>query len=416
VGTVVAGMDWNATTLVMLLAGGEGERLYPLTKKRAKPAVPFGGLYRIIDFTLSNCLNSGLKRIYVLTQPKSLSLDRHLRLAWSLLHPELGEFIQTVPPQRQLVSRWYAGTADAVFQNLHLLGDDRPRNVLILSGDHVYCMDYGPLLTFHAQHGADLTVACTRVPRAEATRMGVIEVDAQARVRTFAEKPEAPVAMPGNASLALVNMGVYVFETEALVRAVIADEKQASPQDFGRSVIPAMLGDRRVYAFDIVEHCPPSERYWRDVGTLDSYFETNLELLQPEPPLDLFEGGRPVRMHSCQHPPALMRNVGDIEARVVNSVVSPGCIVSGGSVLRSVLSPKVFIGAGAVVAESILMPGVKVGERALVNRAIIDEDVVIPADARIGCDHADDRRQFIVTEGGVVVVPEGTLIGPPSAS
>jgi len=407
--------DWNATTLVMLLAGGEGERLYPLTKKRAKPAVPFGGLYRIIDFTLSNCLNSGLKRIYVLTQHKSLSLDRHLRLAWSLLHPELGEFVQTVPPQLQLVSRWYAGTADAVFQNLHLLGEDHPRDVLIVSGDHVYRMDYGPLLAFHAQHGADLTVACTQVPCAQATRMGVLEIDGEARVRAFTEKPASPVPLPYDPSRALVNIGVYVFETEALVRAVIADAKQTSRQDFGHNVIPAMVDDRRVYAFDIVEHRPPTERYWRDVGTLDSYFEANLELLLPEPPLDLFEGAWPVRMHSCQHPPALMRNVGDLEARAANSIISPGCVISGGSVLRSVLSPRVFVGAGAVVAESILMPGVRVGERALVNRAIVDENVVIPADARIGCDHADDRRQFLVTEGGVVVVPEGALIAPSDA-
>ena len=287
--------------------------------------------------------------------------------------------------------------------------------MLIVSGDHVYRMDYGPLLAFHARHGADLTVACTQVPCAQATRMGVLEIDGEARVRAFTEKPASPVPLPRDSSQALVNMGVYVFKVEALVRAVIADAKQASEHDFGHNVIPAMVRDRRVYAFDIAEHCPPAQRYWRDVGTLDSYFEANLELLLPEPPLDLFEGAWPVRMHSCQHPPALMRNVGDLEARVVNSVVSSGCVVSGGSVLRSVLSPRVFVSAGAVVAESILMPGVRAGERALVHRAIVDENVVIPADARIGCNHADDRRQFLVTEGGVVVVPEGALLGPSGA-
>jgi glucose-1-phosphate adenylyltransferase len=405
------GAGWNDTTLVLLLAGGQGERLYPLTKRRAKPAVPFGGLYRIIDFTLSNCLNSGFKRIYVLTQHQSLSLDRHLRLAWSILQPELGEFIQTVPPQLRLVSRWYAGTADAVFQNLHLLEEERPERVLVLSGDHIYRMDYNRLLQFHIRHAADLTVACTEVPCAQATRMGVLAIDRAARVCAFVEKPAQPTPLPQRPDCALVNMGVYLFRTETLVRAIIADAKGDSAHDFGHNIIPNLVSRRhRVFGFDIVEQCPPERRYWQDVGTLDSYFAANIDLLAAQPSFDLFDATWPVRMYSGQHPPALMRRAGEREARAVDSIVSPGCIVSGGSVLRSVLSPNVFIGAGAVVEESILMPGVRVGDRSHVRRAIVDENVVIPPDMRIGCDHTLDRRHFVITEGGVVVVPEGTVL------
>jgi glucose-1-phosphate adenylyltransferase len=401
----------NGTPLVMLLAGGQGERLYPLTKKRAKPAVPFGGLYRIIDFTLSNCLNSGLKRIYVLTQHKSLSLDRHIRAAWSILHPELGEFIQTVPPQLQLVSRWYAGTADAVFQNLELLEEERPQHVLIVSGDHIYRMDYEPLLQFHKQLAADLTIACTNVACAAATRMGVVEVDGAARVLSFTEKPSAPAPLPRQPGRALVNMGVYVFNTETLVRTVIADAKQDSAHDFGRSVIPTMVrSQRRIFAFDIVAHSPAPRHYWQDVGTLDSYFDAHMELLLPQPAFDLFDSSWPIRTHAGQHPPALMRNAGEREARAVNSIVSPGCIVSGGTVVQSVLSPQVRVGTGATVEESILMPGVCVGAGTHIRRAIVDENVHIPAAVTIGCDHDDDRRRFVVTPGGVVIVPEGTLL------
>ncbi len=401
----------NDLTLVMLLAGGQGERLYPLTKKRAKPAVPFGGPYRIIDFTLSNCLNSGLKRIYVLTQHKSLSLDRHIRAAWSILHPELGEFVQTVPPQQQLVSRWYAGTADAVFQNLDLLEEERPHHVLIVSGDHIYRMNYEPLLEFHRQQAADLTIACTQVPCIEATRMGVVEVDDAARVLAFTEKPRAPVALPRQPNRALVNMGVYVFKTEALVRTIIADAKQDSEHDFGRNIIPAMVRSQRpVFAFDIVAHLPATQHYWQDVGTLDGYFNAHMELLLPQPAFDLFDSSWPIRTHARQYPPALMRNAGDREARAVNSIVSPGCVLSGGTVVSSVLSPQVSASVGALVEESILMPGVRVGEATHIRRAIVDENVIIPAAVKIGCNHDDDRRHFVVTPGGVVIVPEGTLM------
>jgi glucose-1-phosphate adenylyltransferase len=396
-------------TLVMLLAGGQGERLYPLTKKRAKPAVPFGGMYRIIDFTLSNCLNSGLKRVYVLTQHKSLSLDRHLRATWSILHPELGEFIQSVPPQLQMVSRWYAGTADAVFQNLDLLDEERPEHVIVLSGDHVYRMDYQRLLGFHRERDADLTIACTQVPCAEARRMGVVEVQGDDRVVAFNEKPEFPVPIPHLPERARVNMGIYVFRTAALVRALIADAKTSSLHDFGHNVIPAMIPARRVHAFDVRERSPKTEHYWQDVGTLDTYFDANMQLLAPAPAFDLFADGWTIRHDGGQHPPALMRSAGDCEARARDCIISPGCIV-GGSVVRSVLSPRVVLGAGAEVEASILLPGVRIGERSVLHRVIVDENVVIPPDTVIG-GPGGDRRHFVVTESGVTVVPEGTLIG-----
>lgn len=392
-------------TLVLLLAGGQGERLHPLTRRHAKPAVPFAGLYRIIDFTLSNCVNSGLKRIYVLTQHKSLSLDRHLRSAWGMLRPQLDEFVQAVPPQRALATRWYAGTADAVFQNLHLLEEERPKRVLLVSGDHVYRMDYRRLIEFHVERGAVATIACTEVPLAEATRMGVVGIDADARVTSFVEKPKEPVPLPHNRSRALVNMGIYVFESEPLVRAVIEDEKSESAHDFGQNVLPALVASQPVFAWDTSKRGLPRERYWKDVGTLDSYYEANLGLLVPKPPYDLFDAGWPMRADTEHHLPTVVRDSGPHAGRIANSLVSPGARIDGGSVSRSIVSPRVTVAAGATVEESILLPGVQIGEDAIVRRAIVDEDVVVPRGARVGTDAAADRRRFVVTPAGVVVVP-----------
>lgn len=392
-------------TLVLLLAGGQGERLHPLTRRHAKPAVPFAGLYRIIDFTLSNCVNSELKRIFVLTQHKSLSLDRHLRTAWGMLRPQLDEFVQAVPPQRALATRWYAGTADAVFQNLPLLEEERPARVLLVSGDHVYRMDYRRLIDFHVERGAAVTIACTEVPLAEATRMGVIGVSEDARVTSFVEKPRAPVALPHDRSRALVNMGIYVFEAETLVRAVIEDERSESAHDFGQNVLPALVASQRVFAWDVSRRGEPRERYWKDVGTLDSYYEANLGMLVPKPPFDLFDPDWPLRADTEHHLPTVVRDVGVHAGRIANSLVSPGARIDGGSIAHSIVSPRVTVAAGATVEESILLPGVQVGAGAVVRRAIIDEDVVLPPGARVGTDAAADRRRFVVTPSGVVVVP-----------
>jgi len=407
----VAGGHGDAT-LVILLAGGQGERLYPLTKRRAKPAVPFGGTYRIIDFTLANCINSGLRRVYVLTQHKSLSLDRHLRARWSVLSPGLGEFIQTVPPQLSLVSRWYEGNADAVFQNLDILEDERPREVLVVSGDHVYRLDYGRLIQFHRERDAALTVACTEVPVAEATRMGVVEVDARARVTAFHEKPACPTPMPGRPSHALANMGVYLFDTEPLVRALIADAKSESKHDFGFDIIPRIAAERPVFAFDVIERCPPRERYWQDVGTLDSYFDATMDLLQEEPAFELFDADWPAHRHAPAYPPAIMRNAGEHEAGAVNSILAPGCIVSGARIVRSVLSSRVRVERGARVEDSILLPGVQVGAGCELRRVIVDENAVLPPGTRIGYDAEVDRRRFLVTARGIAVVPDGTVLTP----
>jgi glucose-1-phosphate adenylyltransferase len=401
----------DRTTLVMLLAGGQGERLYPLTRDRAKPAVPFGGLYRIIDFTLSNCLNSGLRRIFVLTQHQSLSLDRHLRLGWSLFHPDSGDFIQAVPPQLRLVSRWYAGTADAVFQNLHLLDEERPQRVLILSGDHIYRMDYGRLLDFHDRGGAEVTLACTEVSLADATRMGVLEVEGEeGHIRAFTEKPAAPAPLPHDAGRALGSMGIYVFETETLVRSLIAGAKSGGGHDFGHHLLPELIRTRRVLAFDIDRGLPRQQHYWQDVGTLDSYYRANMDLLGRQPAIDLFDADWPLRTHFGPHPPALVRAGDEGPAVIADSILAPGSRVSGASVQSSILSPGVDLEPGALVEGSILMPGVRLGRRAIVRRAVVDQNVAIPAHLRIGCDLEADRRRFVVTEGGVVVVASGTIL------
>ncbi len=394
----------------MVLAGGRGDRLYPLTQHHSKPAVLFGGIYRIIDFSLSNCLNSGLRQIYLLTQHRSLSLDRHIHMGWSILNPELGEFIQTVPPQRQLVTRWYAGTADAVFHNLHLLEAQQPRYCLILSGDHVYRMDYGHLLRFHVERDADLTVACTEVPLQEAARFGVLEVDSEGQVTGLVEKPANPKPLPHDRSKALVNMGVYVFTTEPLVRAVIADAKGDTKHDFGWDIIPMMVKTHRVSAFSILRHLPEQHHYWRDIGTLDSYFRASMELVSPQPYFDLSDTTWPIRTYHGQYAPAFIRNADVMDARIVDSIVSPGCVVSGGSLTRCVLSPNVSIGPAAMVEESILMPGVKIGPRAHVRRAIIGADTIVPPDVRIGQDAVKDQRNYQITDRGIVVLPQDALV------
>jgi len=293
----------GVTTIIM--AGGRGERLFPLTRDKAKPAITFGGIYRIIDFTLSNCLNSGIRRIYVLSQYGSFSLDQHLRLAWNLVRPELGEYIYSIPPQQITVDRWYRGTADSIYQNLKLLDEERPRQVLILSGDHVYKMDYGAMLDFHLAKKADLTVAAVPAPRQEASAFGILHVDEDQRVIEFLEKPAEPPGIPGNPDYSLVSMGVYVFESEVLVRELIADAKNPDSQhDFGRNIIPAMVGRKQVYVFNFEDPVTRMPCYWRDIGQLDAYFAAHLDLLGEDPVFDLLEGDWPIRGQRCAAPPA----------------------------------------------------------------------------------------------------------------
>ena len=401
-------------TLTMVLAGGQGERLYPLTRDRAKPAVPFGGIYRIIDFTLSNCLNSNLRRIYVLTQYKSSSLDLHLRLGWSILNDELGEYIYTIPPQQRMADRWYRGTADAIFQNVYTLEQERPERVLILSGDHIYKMDYGRMLRFHAEAGADLTVACVEVPLSKASQLGVMEVDGDNRIVGFEEKPAHPKPVPGGADCALASMGVYVFNTETLVRMLSADAKRDTAHDFGKNIIPELVKGGKVFAHNFREgNCNPTV-YWRDIGLLDTYWEANMDLVSLQPEFDLYDPAWPIRTHQEPYPPArvLTGRTPEGESTAANALVSGGCVVTDARVAHCVLSYGVQIEPGAEVSDSILMEGVVVGEGARLHRAIVDKDVAIPPGCRIGVDPGADASRFAVTPGGIVVVPKGMPVEP----
>jgi glucose-1-phosphate adenylyltransferase len=394
--------------LAMILAGGRGERLYPLTRDRAKPAVPFGAIYRIIDFTLSNCLHSGLRRIYALTQYKSTSLNRHIQLGWNILSAPLGEFIEAIPAQQRIDEHWYQGTADAIFQNIYTLQEERPDLVLILSGDHVYKMDYRKMIAFHLEKGAELTVAAIRMDRALSKEFGVIEVDEDWRIVGFQEKPEEPKTIPGDPGGILASMGVYVFDTELLVRRLIEDARSESNHDFGKDILPMMIGKDQVFAFDFRQGEFGGKGYWRDVGTVNAYYEANMDLIAVTPQLNLYDAQWPILTYQPPFPPA--KTVWIEEGRVgtaLNSIISNGCIISGGNVRRSVLSPRVTIHSFAEIEDSILLEGVDVGRNARIKRTIIDKEVQIPPGMEIGYRLDDDARRFTVTDSGIVVVPKG---------
>ena len=402
-------------TLAIVMAGGQGERLYPLTRDRGKPAVPFGGIYRVVDFTLSNCLNSGLRKIYVLTQYKSGSLERHVRIGWGpLFNHELDEWIQCVPPQLRVGERWYQGTADAVYQNIYLLEQERPRKVVVLSGDHIYKMDFAQLIACHEANGATATVGAVEVPIAEASAFGVIAVDESSRITAFQEKPKAPSPVPGRPDTALVNMGVYVFETEALVRALSADARKDTRHDFGHDILPSLVSTGKLYAFPFVDENKKQTAYWRDIGTLDSYYEASMDLVAVEPVFNLYDKRWPIRTMVQQLPPAktvfAQEEPGGRLGIVLDSLVSGGVIVSGGRVERCILGPEVRVNSYAKVVDSVLMDGVDVGRHARVTKAIVDKGVRIPPDFVVGEDAAEDGRRFTVTPGGVVVIPRDTRL------
>jgi glucose-1-phosphate adenylyltransferase len=391
----------------MLLAGGQGERLYPLTRDRAKPAVPFGGPYRIIDFTLSNCLNSGLRRINVLVQYKSSSLIEHVQRGWSLFNAELGEYVRCTPPQQRTGgSSWYLGTADAIYQNIYTLEREKPGHVVIVSGDHVYKMNYALMLGFHTEKEAHLTVACIEVEREKAVHLGVAEIDAGRRIVAFHEKSPSPPEIPGKPGWCLASMGVYVFDTSVLVREAAMDAKRKTAHDFGKNIIPGMVGSGRVYAYNFAESRWGG--YWRDIGLLDSYFEANMDLVSVNPQFSFYDRDWPIRTAQPQMPPAkfVHDQPGVRVGRAINSVVSSGCIVSGSEVRGSVLAPGVRVHSYSSVADSILLDGVDVGERCRIRRAIIDKGVSIPPGTQIGFDAERDRRMFTVTGGGLVVIPK----------
>lgn len=406
----IQGSSLLRDTITMLLAGGQGERLYPLTKVRSKPAVSFGGKYRIIDFALSNCLNSELRRIYVLTQYKSDSLNQHLFEAWSIFNPELGEFIYTVPPQRKLNNDWYLGTANAIYQNMNLFSSERKcKQVLILSGDHIYKMDYFKLLQYHTSKKAHLSISCIEVPREEASRFGIVSVDDNYKVDSFIEKPKDPPRIPDNPDYSFVNMGIYVFDANAL-REVFRemDEKHIPSNDFGQDVIPYMvMTGRDVYAYKFIDENKKSQPYWKDIGTIDSYFAATMDLISVNPEFNLYDADWPIRTYQSQNPPAkTVSHEGERIGRTLNSIICDGTIVSGGLVERSIIGHNVRVNSYSYVTDSIIMNNCNIGRRARLRRTIVDKNVTIPPGMEIGFDFEEDKKRFYVSETGIVVIPK----------
>ena len=400
----------NNNVLAIILAGGAGGRLQPLTRYRAKPSVPFGGKYRIIDFTLSNCLHSGLRRILVLTQYKSHSLHKHLRDGWSVFNPELSEYVTPVPAQMRNGDKWYQGTADAIHQNQYLIERSKTEWTIILSGDHIYRMDYASMLKTHQSLNADATVACMKVPVAEAGEFGIMTTDDQHKITRFEEKPRNVEACKDDPEYALASMGIYVFSTRLLIETLDADSKdESSSHDFGKDILPKLIHSHHVCAhyFGEKEGRVSPDNYWRDVGTLDSFYQANMDLLKPLPPMDLYQDNWAIRSYQAQTPPA--RAVpGDsaTEGVFINSMLAGGTVISGGSVDHSILFKNVFIDDQAVVSNSVIFSNVKVGKKVRLNNCIIDKHVTIPEGEIIGFDLDKDRERFTVTDKGIVVIPE----------
>lgn len=420
-----APLSWKEmkNVLAILLAGGAGERLYPLTRDLAKPAVPFGGIYRIIDFTLSNCINSGLRRIFCLTQYKSLELTRHLREGWDLLPGEMGEFIEVIPPMRRMHSDWYLGTADAVYQNIESIMIERPSQVIVLAADHIYKMDYREMLQWHLTYKAEVTIATLQVPISEATRFGITEIDpASYRIHDFEEKPQHdhPVLSPFGENMVSASMGIYIFNTDVLLEALREDAADDnSAHDFGHNILPSLLHRRRVIAYDFRDLNNKCVRYWRDVGTIDAYYDSNIDLVSVLPELNLYDTAWPIRTRMPQAPPAkfVFAQEGRRMGVATDSFVSPGVIVSGGRVHRSILSPGVRVNSYADVDTSILLPEVNVGRYCRVHKAILDTGVHLPEGTSVGEDPERDRAAgYHVTESGVTVVSSNSTANKPGAT
>ena len=403
--------------VAVVLAGGKGSRLEPLTRDRAKPAVPFGGGYRIADFALSNCLNSGIRKILLLTQYKASSLDRHINTGWrQYFCRELGEFIDVVPPQQRIDEHWYQGTADAVYQNIYTIEKEKPKSVLILAGDHIYKMNYGAMVDYHEKLKADLTVAALQVDPESAKAFGVMQVNERNRIIGFDEKPSNPKTIPGNPDQCLASMGVYVFSARFLFEQLLKDANQAGSQrDFGKNIIPSVIDSHRVFAFPFQDENRKSQAYWRDVGTIDAYYEANMDLVSVDPMLNMYDRQWPIRTYQENCPPPKFVFGGDEhEGRVgmaTDSIVCPGSIVSGGRVERSIVGLHCRVNSFANVSDSILFDNVEVGRHAQVRRAIIDKGVIIPPGARIGYDLKNDQlRGLTVTDSGIVVIGKGDVI------
>lgn len=396
-------------TVTMILAGGEGNRLHPLTGMRTKPSVPFGGKYRMIDFALTNCLNSGLRKIYVLTQYKSDSLNQHLYEAWNIFNPELGEFIYSVPPQQKTGNEWYQGTADAIYQNLNLMKQRDNTWCVVLGGDHIYKMDYMKMLQYHIEKKADLSISNIIVPKEQASRFGIIEIDEDYNVLSFVEKPADPPEIPGKKGFSFVNMGIYIFNIDVLMEVIKELVDQKVPNlDFGKHVIPHMVDQKyKVRAFRFEDENSPEKPYWVDVGTLDSYYKASMDLLNVNPEFNLYDSNWPLRTKQQQLPPAkTLSHEGERVGRAINSLITDGTIISGGLVERSIIGPNVRVNSYTYVTDSIIMDNCNIGRHAKIRRAIIDKNVHVPEHEEIGFDPDIDKKRFTVSETGIVVIPK----------
>lgn len=398
-------------SLALILAGGCGSRLNQLTHWRAKPAVPFGGQFRIIDFTLSNCVNSGIRRIGVLTQYKAHSLIRHIQRGWGFLHGDFGEFVELLPAQQRLESSWYLGTADAVYQNIDILRNHNPRYVLILAGDHIYKMDYGPMLAKHVEQGAKLTIGCIEMPIDQASAFGVMAIDKDGRVRDFVEKPKQPSAIPGRPDRALISMGIYIFDSQFLIDQLIADaERPASGHDFGVDIIPSLIHKYPVYAYAFRDAAQQRQAYWRDVGTVDAYWRSNLELIGVTPELNLYDREWPIWTCREQTPPAkFVFDEPNRRGLAIDSMVSGGCIISGAKIRHALLFNNVTVDEGSNVENSVVLPEVRIGKQCRINNAVIDKGAIIPDHTVIGENAEEDAGRFYVSPGGVVLVTADML-------
>ncbi|MGH9588006.1 MAG: glucose-1-phosphate adenylyltransferase [Acidobacteriaceae bacterium] len=395
-------------TLGVLLAGGAGERLFPLTRDRAKPAVPFGGNYRIIDITLSNCINSDLRHVYIMTQYKALSLNRHVREGWSgAVAQELGEFVEILPPMQRVSANWYMGTADAVYQNIYSIGAEQPKHVLILSGDHIYKMHYGKMLEHHEQSGADVTLATLPIDPSEVYRFGVVEIDKGGEVVGFHEKPKTTeIRSPFTPNMVDASMGVYLFNTDVLLPALLQDaEDPASKHDFGHNILPSILGKYKMRAYNFVDENQQQALYWRDVGTLEAYYDANMDVASVSPVFNLYDKKWPIRTRVRQYPPAkFVFGEPGRTGMAINSIVSAGCIVSGATVRNSVLSQDVRVNSYSEMDSSIVFSHVNIGRHCRIRRAIIDRDVQLPEGTVIGYDQNEDKKNYFVTPDGLTVV------------
>ncbi|MCP4992921.1 MAG: glucose-1-phosphate adenylyltransferase [Gammaproteobacteria bacterium] len=409
----------HISTLAMVLAGGMGSRLYPLTRDRVKPAVPFGGIYRLTDFVLSNCLNSNVRRVCMLTQYKSLSLERHIRYGWSFLPHTLEEYIQILSPQQRVDSSWYQGTADAVYQNVYSIDQARPDCVLILAGDHIYKMNYKRMIKAHVEKKAAVTVGMVAVPLEQASAFGVVEVNKKGHIVSFEEKPKRPKAIPGQPGMAYASMGIYVFETHLLKKVLKADNRNPeSDHDFGKNILPSLIHKVPVYGYRFVDENRNKLLYWRDVGTIDAYWEASMDLVAVEPVFNLYDRKWPIHTYTEPSPPAKFvfadmkcEERGGRVGLALDSLISSGVILAGGQVIRSVLSPYVRVDEEARVEECILFNGVKVGAGSRLYRTIVDKDVTLPPGTVVGFDHKKDAKRFTVSPGGVVVISRRKKIG-----